>query len=210
MAAELKTWIIESWWILNLSNGFIYWNLFLAFIPLFLSVWLFRLSAVRSIFWWIVFLIFILFLPNAPYVLTDIIHLINLIRRGLTVWIVSLVLIPQYIVFILAGFEAYVISVINLGYYLQKRGLSRYILLFELATHALSSLGIYLGRFQRFNSWDFLNKPDDLIVSSLENITQKFSLFVIFITFIVLTILYWIMKQVTLGLILRYREVRGR
>jgi uncharacterized membrane protein len=91
------------------------WNLFLAFIPLALSVWLFRKNRGGSWIWWLGFLSFYAFLPNAPYLLTDVIHLIDDIRRVQSVWMITLVLIPVYFVVIFGGFEAYVISLINLG-----------------------------------------------------------------------------------------------
>ncbi|MGL4883991.1 MAG: DUF1361 domain-containing protein, partial [Waterburya sp.] len=62
----------------NQYSGWIVWNLFLAFIPLALSFWLFvRRNIKRSLLWWIGLVVFIAFLPNAPYLLTDIIHLID-------------------------------------------------------------------------------------------------------------------------------------
>jgi uncharacterized membrane protein len=199
-------WIAHSWQVLSYSQDFMIWNTFLAFIPLVLSVWLFRLSHTRSQVWWLVFFIFILFLPNAPYILTDIIHLIALIRQEYSVWTITLVLIPQYLLFMLAGFEAYVISLINLGYYCDRLGKGKSLIAIELITHGLCSLGIYLGRFQRFNSWDILTKPDNLVDSIVENLTGKWSVMMISITFIVLTVLYWIMKEITLGLIYRFRH----
>ncbi|NJK47877.1 DUF1361 domain-containing protein [Candidatus Gracilibacteria bacterium] len=198
-------WIAHSWQVLSYSQDFMIWNSFLAFIPLVLSVWLFRISQTRSQIWWIIFFIFILFLPNAPYVLTDIIHLIALIRQEYSVWTITLVLIPQYLIFILAGFEAYVISLINLGYYCHQLGKTKSLIVIELITHALCSLGIYLGRFQRFNSWDIITKPDSLVDSIVDNLTGKWSVMMISITFIILVVLYWLMKEITLGLIERFR-----
>ncbi|AFY75638.1 MAG: DUF1361 domain-containing protein [Hydrococcus sp. C42_A2020_068] len=199
-------WIAHAREVLGYSKSLIIWNLFLAYIPLVLSVWLFRIVGRRSLLWWVVFAVFIAFLPNAPYILTDIIHLIELIRQGYSVWTITLVLIPQYLIFILAGMEAYVISLINLGYYCYKLGWGKYISWIELITHALCSLGIYLGRFQRFNSWDIVTKPDNLMDSIVDNLTGKWSVLMMSVTFLILVVLYWFMKEITLGLIFRFRD----
>lgn len=189
---------------LRIHSGWILWNLFLAFIPLALSVWLFRSPRrSRSILWWIAFLVFIAFLPNAPYLLTDIIHLIRATRSDYSVWIITLVILPPHLIAIIAGLEAYVISVINLGYYLHRQGVSKYIVWAELMTHALCAIGVYLGRFKRFNSWDFVTQPDDVVRSVIDDLTSKRPVLVIIVTFIILTVLYWLMKQITLALLLR-------
>jgi len=202
--------LVAAWTAWNRHSGWMAWNLFLAFIPLALSVWLFRrTSQSHSILWWVGFLVFIAFLPNAPYLLTDIIHLIHAIRTNYSVWIITLVLIPQHLLAILAGFEAYIVSLINLGYYLHRQGARKFIIWAELMTHALSAVGIYLGRFKRFNSWDLVTQPDDLLETVIDDLTSKRPVLVIAITFVVLTVLYWLMKQVTLGLLLKMRSKRG-
>jgi uncharacterized membrane protein len=203
MSTQFKSWIHETWQVLSLSHNLIAWNLFLAFVPLVLSIYLFRRSRSRSLLWWISLLVFIAFLPNAPYVLTDIIHLIELIRRGYSVWTVTLVLIPQYLLFIFLGFEAYVISLINLGYYLQRIGREKYIVETELFSHFICAIGVFLGRFLRFNSWDLVTQTDYLLASVIGDLANKWAVLVIIITFAVITILYWIMKEVTLGITLR-------
>jgi len=202
--------LVAAWTAWNRHSGWMAWNLFLAFIPFALSVWLFRrTSQSRSILWWVGFLVFIAFLPNAPYLLTDIIHLIHAIRTNYSVWIITLVLIPQHLLAILAGFEAYIVSLINLGYYLHRQGARKFIIWAELMTHALSAVGIYLGRFKRFNSWDLVTQPNDLLETVIDDLTSKRPVLVIAITFVVLTVLYWLMKQVTLGLMLKMRSKRG-
>lgn len=206
----MKDLLVAAWKAWSLHSGWMAWNLFLAFIPLALSVWLFRRkSQSRSILWWIAFAVFIAFLPNAPYLLTDIIHLIQAIRTNYSVWIITLVLIPQHLLAILAGFEAYILSLINLGYYLHRQGARKFIIWAELITHALCAIGVYLGRFKRFNSWDLVTQPDDLLESVIDDLTSKRPVLVIATTFIVLTVLYWLMKQVTLGLLLKMRSKEG-
>ncbi|MBW4564217.1 MAG: DUF1361 domain-containing protein [Mojavia pulchra JT2-VF2] len=201
MKAELIELIARVVQVLRINMRWMTWNLFLAFIPLALSVWLFRTGRGRSWVWWLGFLVFYAFLPNAPYLLTDVIHLIDDIRTIQSVWIITLVLIPVYLLVILGGFEAYVISLINLGYYLHRIGKSQWILWVELITHALSAVGIYWGRFLRFNSWDFITQPDALLTKGVEELFGKQPLVIIAITFVVLVVLHLIMKRVTLGFV---------
>jgi uncharacterized membrane protein len=200
----------------NQHSGWIVWNLFLAFIPLALSFWLFTKPQIkrgsklarRSLLWWAGLIIFISFLPNAPYLLTDIIHLIEAIRAGYSIWITTLIFIPLHLFAIFLGWESYVISVLNQSRYLERQGAKKFVLISEILVHALSAVGIYLGRFLRFNSWDFVTKPDVILVSTIDNLTDKKPLLVIIITFAILTILYWLTKQVTLGILWRIRNYK--
>lgn len=188
-------------------SGWIIWNLFLAFIPLTLSFWLFRRRTnARSVLWWIAFLVFVAFLPNAPYLLTDIIHLIRAIQDGYSVWLITLIFIPLHVFAILAGFEAYVVSLLNLEHYLKRQGAAKFVIWADLLTHALCAIGVYLGRFLRFNSWDLVTAPKNLLRTTLDELTAKVPILVIIITFIILAVLYWIFKQITLGLLLRLRQ----
>jgi uncharacterized membrane protein len=168
------------------------------------DIWVLRQRGVRSLRWWGGFLVFIAFLPNAPYVLTDIIHLIEQIQQGYSVWTVTLALIPQYLAFMLAGFGAYVLSVMNLGYYLKQQGWGKFLLVTEIIIHGLTAIGIYLGRFIRFNTWDIITNPDALVNTVMNDLVGKRPVLVMIVTFAVITSLYWVMKQITLGLNRRF------
>jgi uncharacterized membrane protein len=206
---SIRDLLTNAWQAWNIHSGWIAWNLFLAFIPLALSFWLFRRkSQSRSVLWWVGFLVFIAFLPNAPYLLTDIIHLINAIRDYYSVWVITLVLIPPHVIAILVGFEAYVVSVMNQSQYLKQQGVAKFVVLSELLTHALCAIGVYLGRFPRLNSWDFVTQPEAVVRTALDHLTSKRPVLLMAVTFVVLTVLYWVMKQVTLGLVLRVRQSR--
>lgn len=192
-------------------SGWIIWNLFLAFIPLALSFWLYRRrTKVRSLLWWVAFAVFLAFLPNAPYLLTDIIHLIRATRTGYSVWIIVLIFIPLHLFAILAGFQAYVISVMNQSSYIRRIGAIKFVVWSELITHALCAIGVYMGRFRRFNSWDLATDPGNVLLVTLDDLTAKKPLLVVFISFIILTVLYWLTKQINLGLLLRFREMRAK
>jgi len=260
MQADLSAVMTDIWRALTKNNRWMSWNLFLAFVPLTLSAWLFLrgqqkrrwlfwllfldfltfLPSARHVlantfrfgkniatsellwfvplvllplyllfissgrerwqtfYWSILFLVFYAFLPNAPYVLTDVIHLYRDIRDIHSAWLITLVILPTYVLFIGAGFEAYVLCLINLGYYLQRIGKSRWILGVEMITHALCAVGVYLGRFLRFNSWDFITQPDTLVTAVVEDLFGKRPIVIMMVTFAVIASLYWVMKQATL------------
>ena len=183
----------------------IIWWLVLGIISVVMSIFLFkREKSRRSALWWLGLVAFIAFLPNAPYVLTDIIHLIKgTSLGGSRVWVIALVFIPLHAIAILLSFEAYTLSLINQAYYLKKKGNEQFILPTELFIHALSAIGIYLGRFVRLNSWDLATDPTNVLVTTLNTLTTKRPAAVVFVTFVILTVLYWIMKQLTLGIKLR-------
>ncbi|MFB2838690.1 DUF1361 domain-containing protein [Floridanema evergladense] len=210
---------IHSAWQLFLENfDWMAWNLFLALIPLVLSVILFILPRfstgqykLNSLVWGVGFLVFMAFLPNAPYVLTDLIHLIENIKENDSTWMIFLVLFPQYLLFTLIGFTAYVLSVINLAKFLKSQGWQQpQIVTVELVIHALCAIGVYLGRFLRFNSWHIITELPDLINSLIYDLIGKKPIIIMSFMFMILTILYWIMKQVTLGIILRIKQVNNQ
>ncbi|MBF2084099.1 DUF1361 domain-containing protein [Thermoleptolyngbya sp. C42_A2020_037] len=192
------------------STRWMGWNLFLALIPLGLSGWLFRSSRHVSLLWGLGVAAFVGFLPNAPYVLTDIIHLIRAIQNNHPLWVVTLVLIPQYLLFILMGFESYVLSLLSVERWLRQRGHRWAVVWTTLLLHGLSAVGIYLGRFDRFNTWDLLTRPQSILATLANNLTTERSLLIILIFTIVITLLYEVMKQVTLGLACRIRHYRRR
>lgn len=209
MTEKILDFLTLSKMAIAMSYRLILWNSFLAYIPLALSVWLFRFALGRSTVWWLAFLSFIAFLPNAPYVLTDTIHLKDFLAAISSPWVITFVVLPVCFIYIFLGFEAYVISLINLGYYLQNQRIlkPKEIIWAELIVHGLSAVGIYLGRFLRFNSWDFVTKPVT-ILTTIDDLFSRQPLILITVTFVVLTILYGLMKQVNLALIDRFQLVK--
>jgi uncharacterized membrane protein len=203
--------LAEGFEAFNRHSGWIIWNLFLAFIPLALSFWLYRRRTnSRSILWWVAFLTFLAFLPNAPYLLTDIIHLIRATRSGYSAFIITLIFIPLHLFAILAGFEAYVIAVMNQSSYLRRQGAGRFVIWSELLTHLLCAIGVFMGRFRRFNSWDLVTDPGNVLLITLDDLTAKRPLLVIMVSFVGLTVLYWLVKQINLGILLRFREMKAK
>lgn len=192
-------------------SSWIVWNLILALIPLGLSGWLFRNPQKRRTkLWWVFFLTYAAFLPNAPYLLTDIIHTIEAARSPYPLWLIVLFFIPLHGLAIFIGFQAYVLSVLSQGRYLAHQGKAHWVGFSELLTHALCAIGIYLGRFDRLNSWDFVTDPTEVVQRLIISLTAKRPLLVIVITFVIITGFYWVMKQITLGLALRLQTAVPR
>ncbi len=189
MTSQLIDWIEISWNLFNQSSDRIIWNLFLAFIPLTLSFYLFRLAATRNFIWWLIIIIFLAFLPNAPYILTDSIHIIELSQKCYPWWAIILILIPQYILFIIVGFEAYVISLSLLDKYLTNLIAKKYAILMQAIAHFLCVIGIYLGRFERFNSWDLVTKPGEVILKTGQDLLDIWTLSTLAIAFLLIWLL---------------------
>ena len=177
----------------NQSSDRIIWNLFLAIIPLGLSYYLFRPQALRNLAWWILLSVFIAFLPNAPYILTDSIHIIELSQQSYPMWSIILILIPQYILFISAGFQAYVISLTRLNHYLADSIAKKYLILINLIIHSLCVVGIYIGRFERFNSWDLVTKPQEVIITTGQDLLSVWKISSMAIALVII----WLASELT-------------
>jgi uncharacterized membrane protein len=203
MREQLIDWLNLAWLVIRSNLLFMAWNSFLALVPLALSFWLFkpgRSPKSLSLWWWLGFLVFICFLPNAPYVLTDVIHLTRQMQLGDPLSIMILVLIPMFVIFMVVGVEAYVLSLINIGQYMQRHGWGKFIPKTELILHLLSAIGIYIGRVLRFNSWDLVTQPNNLINSISPDLIHKRPVLLILITFAVISLFYSLMKWLTLFL----------
>jgi uncharacterized membrane protein len=189
------------------SSHWMSWNLLLAIVPLGLSLLLFQGDHSRSLAWWLGVVGFVIFLPNAPYVLTDVIHLVAEIQRNQSLLINTLIIIPKYFVFMLIGIQAYVLSLLRLGQWLTRRQLSHRIGFIEFLLHGLSAIGVYLGRFERFNSWDLLTRPLEVVSSTIAHLSDPSAQRFILLMFGVTSGSYWVLKQITLALQLRLRQV---
>lgn len=136
------------------TSRYLLWNLVLAWIPLIFSFSAYRCFARRggdnlpfigfALAWFV-------FFPNAPYITTDVVHIHD--DRLTASW------------FQLISIMAYAWTGLSLGY------ISLYLMqevvrarfgrvvewLFVLVMLGAATLGIYLGRFLRWNSWDLLH-----------------------------------------------------
>lgn len=167
--------------------GWVLWNLGLAVLPLLLARRLFVPGAQRTAVWWCGALAFAALLPNAPYVLTDIIHLFDSVRASDDDLHIAFVLLPGYAAFFAIGFGSYVLCVVQFERWLRDAGWSLPRLLgVDVTLHALCAVGIFLGRVFRFNSWDLVVRPHD--IADVLRIPQARSVVLVVATFLVLSV----------------------
>jgi uncharacterized membrane protein len=134
---------------------FLVTNLFLACVPLFLSTAL-RIGDHFGSHWTVqlvLFSLWLLFLPNAPYILTDILHLTRASQAP--AWYDLALLLSCAGTGLLVGY----LSLIDVQGLIARRFGSAWSWIFALVSLVLSGFAIYLGRFLRWNSWDVLVAP---------------------------------------------------
>jgi uncharacterized membrane protein len=115
-------------------------------------------------------LVWLLFLPNAPYIITDLLHLKS--NTQVPIWFDSILIFS----FALAGLLTGLFSL-----YLAHRMIDR---LFNeiigwlsiVACVGLTGFGVYLGRIERWNSWDLFTHPVRLIIHSLQQTTNPMAI----------------------------------
>lgn len=142
---------------------FMVWNSVLALVPLGLALVLFR-SGRRTTGpgWWAGVVVFLVMLPNAPYVLTDVVHLVDGARDGVLIRTLAI-----YAAFFTLGMLAYTVAVARFVAHLRRVGASVATLVaVEVGLHGLVAIGVLIGRYGRWNSWDLGTRPLSVIADS--------------------------------------------
>ncbi len=195
----LRILITESYRYMYLA-----WNLFLAWIPYIIALVMLTTAAKmkrkRRLKWAIFMLgiLWFLFYPNAPYILTDFIHIIRippflksemeLVTNNAIVWY-DIVLNASF------AFIGHLIGLISLVFFhtLTKALYNRWVgWVIACAASLLGGYGIFLGRFARLNSWHIFTKPMPSMQMILGNLFNAKALlfsfclgFFIFLTYVV-------------------------
>lgn len=158
----------------EINYFFLNWNLILAFVPLgvtFLYELLRTEEAPVAKKWWLkmgVLGSWLLFFPNAPYILTDIFHM--RFEDSAPQWF-DLILILSYAwTGLLAGF----ISLTDIEKYILPMKHKWMTFSTVIALIFLTAFGIYLGRYLRFNSWDLWNSPGHLFAEIGDRFVHPF------------------------------------
>jgi uncharacterized membrane protein len=154
--------------------GWMYWNLTLAVVPLLLSFVVFRRGTRTNAWFWIGAGAFVAFLPNAPYVLTDVEHLRwDILRADASTSELGI----RYGTLFAIGMTAYAVAMWRCSRFLSARAVRvRWIIVTNISACAICSLGIYVGRVHRLNSWDLVRAPHAVLRAALTGFSSNVAL----------------------------------
>jgi uncharacterized membrane protein len=149
------------------SYVFLNWNLFLAFLPWLLT----SLAVLRNMKNKVAILFlmaaWLLLFPNSLYILTDLMHLRRVDDAPL--WLDLIIVLSFACAGVCYGFT----SLMDIRYFMRDRfhlG-AKLVDLLSVCTIYLAAFGIYLGRFWRWNSWDLLGSPAELMRDTFDRFT---------------------------------------
>ena len=144
----------------NLRFSGLLGNLLLAWIPLVLASFLSRMPQDVSRYkFWSAMVLWVLFFPNAFYLVTDLIHMKKFGLDGISRWFD----LTMTTAFASAGMFLGCLSLYLLHLLVRQRHGWKAGWLFAGGMLALGSFGIFLGRSLRLNSWDVVARPRKLV-----------------------------------------------
>ena len=150
--ATTRGLLTQNWWFFVMLS----WNVALAWFPLGVVLILRDLLSTRAVGQWVVgpfLLLWLAFLPNAPYIITDLFHIQNI--QPPLLWFDTMTIFLFALTGLLTGLYS---TLLVHRLIIQRTGavLAWGLMLF---CQGLSGFGIFLGRWVRLNSWDLLTTP---------------------------------------------------
>jgi uncharacterized membrane protein len=143
---------------------YIFWNLFLGLIPFFLASQMFRLSRRRNL-WSILglaglFVLWLAFMPNAPYIITDMRHINGFCPNTISdICVSNAWLIFFYFIYALFGWVLYYYALEQMIVFVDKYLNKVLAKLLPLILSPIIAVGLLLGLIDRLNSWDLVARP---------------------------------------------------
>ena len=173
---------------------FLNWNLFLAFIPWVLtSIVIIKPKIQQNKFTIYTLMgVWLLFFPNAPYILTDLFHL--RFNASMPIWYDLIMILSFAWTGLLFGF----FSLRDIESILCKSINQKWLTIIIISLLFVSGFGIYIGRFLRWNSWDIIHEPVRLLYDIADRVFHPLrhpkTWGVTFFMGLFLNMIYWSMK----------------
>ncbi|MBM3846677.1 MAG: DUF1361 domain-containing protein [Verrucomicrobia bacterium] len=161
--------LLESAWGERRRQTYLIFNLFLAWLPLLFAWTCVRLSEKgrdHTFGFWVSALCWLLFLPNAPYIFTDLVHLMG---RSLPHYWPDMM---KIVLFALTGFTVGMLSLEMMHQLVERRWGWWRGWFFAGGVSVLCAIGVYLGRFRRWNSWDALQDAKSIVRDAISLISS--------------------------------------
>ena len=138
---------------------FLNWNLFLAFVPWALTTISFLKPKIQQSFFSVAILLvfWLIFFPNAPYIITDLFHL--RVIRSMPIWYDTLMILSYAWTGMLFGF----FSLWDIERILGRKLPRLLVTILSGFLLFAGSFGIYIGRFLRYNTWDLFTKTTEVL-----------------------------------------------
>jgi uncharacterized membrane protein len=164
----------------NTFYRYLVWNLFLAIVPYIIAAFGVRLLARlkdirgRKLVAALTALLWVVFYPNAPYIFTDFIHVINktYVRASPAEWLgLNDLLWYDLLMNAAFAFFGHFIGLVSMWFMessLTKVWGVRAARILVAVAILFAGFGIYLGRFSRLNSWDILAAPRTVLAEIRE------------------------------------------
>lgn len=179
------------------------WNLFLSWIPLIVAFLANTLTIRFPNNYFLIFLlsvVWILFFPNAPYMITDLAHLTIDYHRDLT-WHDVIMLFFYAEVSLFNG----LVSVYWMHESWKRMFSTKWTRIFLFLSFPLAGFGVYLGRVHRMNSWDIVHDPKGFLIGLFNSIMDRTALVLSLELGLLLGILYVVLWSV-IRFRIRYKE----
>ena len=197
---SLALFIFRAFYFQSTEYWYLNWNLFLAWLPLLFS-WILvqQLASHRWLRWQTILttILWIGFLPNSFYLVTDFIHLQHTANASLLYDSVML------FSFSLNGFILGYLSVAMIHKELKKRLQSRDVQIVLATIFLACSFAIYLGRYLRWNTWDVLINPAGILFDVTDQFINPGAYGQSFLT----TALFFVFISSTYALICRFASL---
>ena len=146
---------------------FMIWNLFLAWLPLLLVYGWMRTRDTYSFLPGILLILWLLFFPNAPYIITDLFHLYY--RDPIPLWY-DLVLLMNFVwLGLILGYLS--LYEVQKWFTVKTSIVKSWVLIATILI--LSGFGMYIGRYLRFNSWSLIVNPFETSLDIIKTLVSN-------------------------------------